>query len=133
MDDANFPSLLSLPKFGFVSRDDPIYLNTRKYVLSQDWNPYFAQGTYPGIGSPHTGLQKPWPMALAMQAMTSTDETEISYLLSILRNTTAGTGFMHESFNVNNPSDYTRSWFAWANTVFGDLILYLEKQYPHLL
>ena len=133
MDDANFPSLLSLPKFGFVERDDPVYLNTRKYILSPDWNPYFAQGLYPGIGSPHTGLQKPWHMAQAMQAMTSNNETEISELLGMLRNSTGGTGFMHESYNVNNPNDYTRSWFAWANTVFGDLILYLEKEFPHLL
>jgi len=133
MDDANFPSLLSLPKFGFVEKDDPIYLNTRKYILSPDWNPYFAAGTYPGIGSPHTGLQKPWHMALAMQAMTSNNETEIYEMLWTLRNTTAGTGFMHESYAVNDPNNYSRSWFAWANTVFGDLILHLEKEYPHIL
>jgi hypothetical protein len=133
MDDANFPSLLSLPRFGFVAKDDPVYLNTRKYILSSEWNPYYAAGKFPGIGSPHTGLQKPWPMALAMQALTSTDETEISEMLWTLRNTTAGTGFMHESYHVDDPNNFTRAWFAWANTVFGDLILYLDKNYPHLL
>ena len=121
MDDANFPSLLSLPKFGFVSRYDPIYLNTRRYILSSEWNPWFAEGPYPGVGSPHTGLQRPWHMAQAMQAMTATSESEIVHLLGLLRNSTAGTGFMHESYNVNNPNDFSRAWFAWANTVFGEI------------
>jgi meiotically up-regulated gene 157 (Mug157) protein len=94
MDDANFPSLLSLPKFGYVSKNDPIYLNTRKYILSPDWNPYYSKGKFPGVGSPHTGLQKTWPMALCMQGMTSTNETEIYNMLWTLRNTTARTGFM---------------------------------------
>lgn len=67
MDDANFPSLLSLPKFGFVAKNDTIYQNTRKYILSPDWNPYYAAGKFPGIGSPHTGLQKPWHMAQGSQ------------------------------------------------------------------
>lgn len=133
MDDANFPSLLSLPKFGFVQQNDSVYLNTRKYVLSPEWNPYYADGKFPGVGSPHTGLQKPWHMALAMQAMTTSNQTEILSMLALLRNSTAKTGFMHESFNVNDPNDFTRTWFAWANTVFGDLILHLYKNFPHLL
>lgn len=94
MDDANFPSLLSLPKFGFVEKDDPIYLNTRQYILSPDWNPYYARGLYGGVGSPHTGLQQTWHMAVCMQGMTSLDEVEMSRMLWTVRNTTAGTGFM---------------------------------------
>lgn len=94
MDDANFPSLLSLPKFGFVQKDDEIYLNTRKYILSAEWNPYFFSGTYSGIGSPHTGLLNVWHMAQAMQGMTSDNETEIYNILWLLRNSTNGTGFM---------------------------------------
>ncbi|KAJ6635467.1 Meiotically up-regulated gene 157 protein [Pseudolycoriella hygida] len=133
MDDANFPSLLSLPKFGFVEKDDEIYLNTRKYILSPEWNPYFFEGKYSGIGSPHTGLLKVWHMAQAMQGMTSNNETEIYNILWMLRNTTAGTGFMHEGYDVNNDDDFSRAWFAWANTVFGDFIIHLDKEHPHLL
>lgn len=94
MDDANFPSLLSLPKFGFVPKDDEIYLNTRKYILSSDWNPYYFEGQYSGIGSPHTGLLNVWHMAQAMQGMTSNNETEIYNILWLLRNSTNSTGFM---------------------------------------
>lgn len=94
MDDANFPSLLSLPKFGYVNRNDTVYLNTRKYILDSDWNPYCSRGTYSGIGSPHTGLQQTWHMALAMQGMTTLDEEEISEVLIKLRDSTGGTGFM---------------------------------------
>lgn len=122
-----------MPKFGFVRKDDPIYMNSRRYILSPNWNPYFADGKFPGIGSPHTGLQRPWHISVAMQAMTSTDEEEIIRILTALRNSTAGTGFMHESYNVDSPNSYTRPWFAWANTVFGDLILHLAKEKPHLL
>lgn len=122
-----------MAKFGFVKKDDPIYLNSRKYILSSEWNPYYADGLYPGVGSPHTGLQKPWHMALAMQAMTSTDESEIVKILNYLKETTGGTGLMHECYDVNHPNQFTRPWFAWANTVFGDLILQLAKEKPHLL
>ncbi len=96
MDDANFPSLLSLPKFGYVAKDDAIYLNTRKYILSPEWNPYFFDGPYSGIGSPHTGLLNVWHMAVAMQGMTSDNETEIYNILWLLRNSTNGTGFMYD-------------------------------------
>lgn len=95
MDDANFPSLLSLPKFGYLKKDDEIYLNTRKYILSPEWNPYFFDGKFPGIGSPHTGLLNVWHMAQAMQGMTSNNETEIYNILWLLRNSTNGTGFMY--------------------------------------
>ncbi|KAG4074558.1 hypothetical protein HA402_005623 [Bradysia odoriphaga] len=133
MDDANFPSLLSLPKFGFTTKDNEIYLNTRKYILSPEWNPYFFDGAYSGVGSPHTGLLNVWHMAQAMQGMTSNDEMEIYNILWLLRNSTSGTGFMHEGYNVNDPSVYSRRWFAWANTVFGDFILHLDQEHPHLL
>ena len=39
--------------------------------------------------------------------------------------TDAGTGFMHESFHKDNPENFTRAWFAWQNTLFGELILKL--------
>lgn len=133
MDDSNVPSLLSLPYLGCVESNNPTYLNTRNFLLSDD-NPWFFRGTAAsGIGSPHTLRDKIWPMTIIMQAMTSSEPGEIKSCLVMLKNTHAGTGFMHESFNKDNPSDYTRSWFAWANTLFGELILKTYHEYPRLL
>jgi uncharacterized protein len=133
MDDANVPSLLSLPYVGFCAKDDPRYLRTRAFVLSAD-NPHYVAGTAAtGGGSPHTGPGTIWPMALTLQAFTAIDDAEISRCLAVLKATHAGTGFMHESFNANNPADFTRPWFAWANTLFGELIVTLAGERPHLL
>ncbi len=133
MDDANVPSLLALPYFGFCAKDDPRYLRTRAFCLSAN-NPYFAAGRAgAGIGSPHTGLGTIWPIALAMQALTATDDAEILQCLRTLKATHAGTGFMHESFDRNDATRFTRPWFAWANTLFGELILTIHRERPHLL
>lgn len=133
MDDANAPGLLSLPYLGCCRVDDPRYQRTRKFALSES-NPYFFEGNAAsGVGSPHTGLGHIWPMGIIMRALTSTDEQEIAQCLKWLRDTTAGTDFMHESFNKNHPADFTRAWFAWANTLFGELILRLASRRPHLI
>lgn len=125
MDDANVPSLLALPYLGCLDTNDDVYQNTRKFVWSTD-NPYFFRGTAAeGIGGPHIGFNMIWPMSLIMKAMTSNDDAEIRYCIKTLRDTDAGTGFMHESFHKNNPEKFTRSWFAWVNTLFGELILKL--------
>ena len=125
MDDANVPNLLGLPYLGCVDRNDPVYLNTRKFVWSAD-NPYFFKGkAAEGIGGPHIGYDMIWPMSLIMKAMTSNDNNEIKYCVKTLRDTDGNLGFMHESFNKDNPEKFTRSWFAWANTLFGELILKL--------
>jgi len=133
MDDANAPSLLSLPYLGCCGVQDPLYQRTRKFVLSRA-NPYFFEGSAAsGVGSPHTGLGSIWPMAIIMRALTSTDDREIVQCVKWLRDTTAGTDFMHESFDANNPAKFTRVWFAWANTLFGELILQLADRKPALL
>ncbi len=133
MDDANIPSLLSLPYLGCCDRDDPVYENTRAFVLS-DSNPYFFRGSAgEGIGSEHVGLDMIWPLSVIMRAMTSIDDAEILDCLRILRATHAGTGFMHESFHKNDPERFTRPWFAWANTLFGELIVKLHTERRHLL
>lgn len=125
MDDANVPSLLGMAYLGDVSVKDPIYQNTRNFVWSED-NPYFFKGKDgEGIGGPHIGYDMAWPMSIMMKAFTSQNDDEIKYCIKMLMATDAGTGFMHESFNVNNHFDYTRSWFAWQNTLFGELILKL--------
>ncbi|HQU82806.1 MAG TPA: glycoside hydrolase family 125 protein [Pyrinomonadaceae bacterium] len=128
MDDANAPNLMSLPYLGFVKSGDKIYQNTRKFVLS-DNNPFFKRGKFASaVGSPHTGKTNVWHLGIIMRAMTSVDENEIKSCLSMLKQTHAGTGFMHESFNPDNPQDFTRKWFAWANTIFGELILKLYNE-----
>jgi meiotically up-regulated gene 157 (Mug157) protein len=133
MDDANVPSLLAMPYLGLVDRDDPNYLRTRAFVLSPD-NPYFFSGqAAEGIGGPHVGLDMIWPMSVIMRALTSTDEREIAQCLTWLKTTHGGTGFMHESFHKDDPGRFTRAWFAWANTLFGELILTLGRERPHLL
>ena len=125
MDDANVPSLLAMAYLGDVDVNDPIYQNTRRYVWSND-NPYFFHGKAgEGIGGPHVGYDMVWPMSIMMKAFTSTDDEEIRQCIQMLIDTDAGTGFMHESFNKDNASKYTRHWFAWQNTLFGELILKL--------
>ncbi len=128
MDDANVPSLLAMPYLGDVAVDDPIYQNTRRFVWS-DSNPYFFKGVAgAGIGGPHIGYGMAWPMSIMMKAFTSTDDNEIRECVAMLLNTDAGKGFMHESFNVDDPADFTREWFAWQNTLFGELIMKLVNE-----
>lgn len=128
MDDANVPSLLALPYLEVCEKDDPLYLRTRAFVLSSE-NPYYYQGSLArGIGSPHTPAGYIWPIALCVQAMTSTDVGEIANILKTLMNTHGGTGFMHESFDPNAPEQFTRDWFAWANSMFGELVFRLYEE-----
>lgn len=123
MDDANVPSLLAMPYLGDVDVSDPIYLNTRRFVWSTS-NPYFFRGEAgEGIGGPHVGPNMVWPMSIMMKAFTSTDDAEIKACVEMILNTDAGTGFIHESFHKDDAARYTRPWFAWQNTLFGELIL----------
>lgn len=122
MDDANVPSLLALPLYTKVSANDPIYLNTRRLVWSED-NPYFFRGkAAEGIGSPHTGLDRIWPMSLIVKALTATSAEEKAELVDVLLKTDAGTSLMHESFHKDDPTDFTRPWFAWANALLQSLL-----------
>ncbi len=128
MDDANVPSLLAMPYLGDVDVNDPIYQNTRKFVWSED-NPYFFKGKAgEGIGGPHIGYDMVWPMSIMMKAFTSKDDAEIKTCIKMLMDTDAGTGFMHESFHKDDPKNFTRAWFAWQNTLFGELILKLVNE-----
>lgn len=125
MDDANVPSLLAMAYLGDVDIADPVYQNTRRFVWSRH-NPYFFSGTAgEGIGGPHIGYDMAWPMSIMMKAFTAQDDDEIRRCVRMLLDTDADTGFMHESFNVNNAEKFTREWFAWQNTLFGELILKL--------
>ncbi|MDD9268431.1 glycoside hydrolase family 125 protein [Paenibacillus sp. GCM10023248] len=122
MDDANVPSLLSIPYLGYRDLNDPVYRNTRNFVLSPE-NPHYSSGRFAqGVGSPHTPSGHVWPIALIIQGLTSNDPSEQDALVRMLTSTTAGTGYMHESFHPDKPDTFTREWFAWANSLFGEFI-----------
>ncbi|KAI7895522.1 uncharacterized protein EV154DRAFT_536094 [Mucor mucedo] len=137
MDDANIPSLLSLSLLGFLPQNDTIYQNTRKLVLSND-NPYYFSGPRgSGIGGPHVGLGYAWPMSQIVRILTSDQDEEITQALNIIMSSTDKTGLIHESVNVypsqNADQSYTRSWFSWANGLFGQAVLKIMEERPHLL
>jgi uncharacterized protein len=133
MDDANVPNLLSIPYLGYRPVDDLIYQNTRAFVLSKA-NPYFQEGMYArGLGSPHTPDGYIWHIGLIVQALTSTDRAEQDSLMQMLISTTADTGYMHESFHPDNPAEFTRSWFAWANSLFGELVMKWNAEKENVL
>ena len=124
-DDSNVPSLLSLAYLIPEMASDPIYQNTRRFVLSED-NPCFFHGAAgEGVGGPHIGYDMVWPMSIMMRAFTSTNDDEIRDCIATLLATDAGTGFIHESFHKDDASRFTREWFAWQNSLFGELILKL--------
>lgn len=128
MDDSNVPSLLAMAYLGDVDKNDPVYQNTRNFVWSKD-NPYFFKGTAgEGIGGPHIGYDMVWPMSIMMKAFTGQNDEEIKFCVEMLLNTDADTGFMHESFHKDDPTKFTRKWFAWQNTLFGELIITLIDQ-----
>jgi hypothetical protein len=132
MDDANVPSLLSLPYLE-CSPDAALYARTRKFVWSES-NPWFFRGTAgEGIGGPHIGRDMIWPMSQIMYALTSDSDREIARAIQMLKASSAGTGFIHESYNKDDPSQFTRPWFAWANTLFGEFIARIAQRKPELL
>ncbi|QCX53860.1 glycoside hydrolase family 125 protein [Elizabethkingia sp. JS20170427COW] len=133
MDDANVPSLLALPYLDAVDVKDEVYQRTRRYILSEN-NPFFFKGKVAeGIGGPHIGRDYIWPMAIIMRAMTSQDDQEIKDCIQTLIRTHGGTGFMHESFHKDDPTKFTRKWFAWVNTLFGELVWKTFNEKPQLL
>jgi uncharacterized protein len=132
-DDGNVPSLLSLPYLGAVKSNEKLYQNTRRFLLSAN-NPYYCIGKAAnGPGGPHVGIDMIWPLGLITQGLTSLHDSEIRQCLQTLQRTHADTGFMHEAFHKDNPQKFTRAWFAWANTIFGELVWKTFNERPHLL
>ena len=129
MDDANVPSLLSLPYLGYLEKDDELYQNTRKAIFS-NLNPYYYEGKVAkGVGSPHTPEEYIWHIALSIQLITSLCEEEKSKILRYFEITDAGTNLLHEGFHVDNPNEFTREWFSWSNSMFSEAVLtYLGKE-----
>lgn len=133
MDDPNIPSLLSAPFIAYTTTRDPIYANTRRKILSRD-NPYFAWGpAISGVGSQHTLPGNVWPMANIMAILTSEDENEVVANLRMILNSTAGLGLIHESVSAHDAGRYSRSWFSWANGLFGQAVLEVERRMPWVL
>ncbi len=128
MDDANVPSLLSLPYLGYCAPDDPLYLNTRKFILSAK-NPYYYNGkAAKGVGSPHTPDKYIWHIAIAIQLLTSADGAERRECLRLLESTDADCGVMHEGFHCDNPFEFTRPWFCWANTLYAMAVTDMKEK-----
>ncbi|MBP1041446.1 glycoside hydrolase family 125 protein [Vagococcus sp. BWB3-3] len=122
-DDSNVPSLMAAPYLGYCDETDPVYLATRKTLLSKE-NPYYYEGKFAkGIGSSHTPENYIWPIAVSIEGMTTSDKSEKKRILDMLAATTGGTGLMHEGVNVDNPDEFTREWFSWANMMFCELVM----------
>ncbi|KAH7478166.1 Meiotically up-regulated 157 protein [Fusarium oxysporum f. sp. matthiolae] len=133
MDDANVPSLVSLPYLGFLKRDDPTYKKTKSALFSRA-NPYYAVGkTFSGIGGPHANATNPWPMAHVSAIYGTDDDDEIIERLNMILENTSGLGLIHESVNIYNSSVFTRPWFAWANSYFAEMVLDLAERKPGLI
>ncbi|SCW50760.1 hypothetical protein SAMN04487970_101139 [Paenibacillus tianmuensis] len=128
MDDAGTPGLMSIPYIGYTTPDDPIYQNTRRFALSKQ-NPFYYEGKVAkGIGSPHTPPDYIWHMALSMQGLTAVTKEEKLEMLAMLEATDADTGFMHEGFHADDPTVFTRKWFAWSNSLFSLLVYEAMKE-----
>ncbi len=133
MDDANVPSLVSLPYLGFLNKSDETYVRTKAALFSRA-NPYYAEGkNFTGIGGPHVNATYPWPMSQISGIFSSDDDAEITSRLQLLLSNTAGLGLIHESVSIYNSSAYTRPWFAWANSYFAEMILDLAERKPGLI
>ncbi|KAM3463839.1 hypothetical protein MY5147_009618 [Beauveria neobassiana] len=133
MDDANVPSLLSLPYLGFLPRNDSTYIKTKDAMLSR-MNPYYAEGKrFKGVGGPHVNATYPWPMSQISAIFGTDDDGEIAERLALIMENTSGLGLIHESINIYNASDYSRPWFAWANSYFAELVLDLAERKPGLI
>jgi len=122
-DDANIPSLLSAPYIGYTTPNDRYYENTRRFLLSAD-NPSFYQGQVArGIGSFHTPDHWIWPLALIMQGLTATTETEKQDVLTQLLASDPGDHLLHESFDPDDPKRFTREDFGWPNALFSEFVM----------
>jgi len=134
IDDSNVPSLISLPYLSAISVNDAVYKNTRKFLTTFGNQPYYVKGKVAeGTSGPHAGRDMIWPMGIIIQAMTTSNDAEIKKAIALLKATHAGTGFMHEAFHKDDANNFTRKWFAWANTLFGEFILKVLEEKPYLL
>ncbi len=134
IDDSNIPSLVSMPYLGSIGANDPLYKNTRKFLLTEGNHPYYSKGKAgEGTTGPHAGKDMIWPMGIIIRAMTSDNTDEIKQCIAMLKATHAGAGFMHEAFYKDDATKFSRKWFAWANSLFGEFIIKISEEKPALL
>ena len=132
MDDANVPSLLSAPYLGYTKPTSFIYRNTRKFLLSRDNPTYYVGKVARGIGSPHTSENWVWPIAMMMQGFTASTDAERKDVLSQLLASDPGDHLLHESFNPDDPTKYTRTDFGWPNALFSEYVMTTFEGVPAL-
>jgi meiotically up-regulated gene 157 (Mug157) protein len=135
LEESTIPNLMSLPYVGACEINDPVYQNTRRWLLSE-WNPKFVKGEFTeGIGSTHyfEPPKRIWPLSTISRALTTNNEKEIKFCVEQIKQSNAGTGFIHESYIPDHPEDFTRPWFSWVNTYFGEMILILLEKHPNVL
>ena len=133
MDEAGYPNLISLPFFGFLSNEDEIYKTTRKKILSSR-NPYYIKGKFgDGLSSSHGNRKYIWTLFTIMRGLTSNDKNEVEECLNLLVNSAVKTGFMHESFDVDDVDKFTREWFCWANSFFGVFVEFVVEKFPDVV
>lgn len=133
MDDCCELSLSGLSFLGCAAADDPLWRRTEAAAWSER-NPWYVRGQAgEGLGGPHAGFDLIWPMATIVRAFSTADDQQIRQYLKTVRDTDAGTGFIHETFHKDDPGKFTRPWFAWANGLFGELVVHLANTKPHLL
>jgi hypothetical protein len=117
-DDPNLPSLLAMPLLGYELYSKELYSATRQRILSGDTNPFYFNGTdLHGLGSPHTEPEFVWPLATAVDALTTANTSRHLELLKFLPKMAAGNGLVHESVHVDWIGRFSRPEFGWANAM----------------
>ncbi|HEV3088071.1 MAG TPA: glycoside hydrolase family 125 protein [Candidatus Elarobacter sp.] len=132
MDDANVPSLLSAPYLGYGKSTSFVYRNTRKFLLSKDNPTYYVGKLARGIGSPHTNDNWVWPIAMLMQGFTATTDQERKDVLAQLLASDPGDHLLHESFNPDDPTKFSRVDFGWPNALFSEFVMTSFEGVPAL-
>jgi uncharacterized protein len=132
MDDANVPSLLSAPYLGYTTTSSFIYKNTRRFLLSKDNPTYYVGKLARGIGSQHTNDGFVWPLALLMEGFTAGSDAERKEVLGQLLASDPGDHLLHESFNPDDPTKFSRVDFGWPNALFSEFVLTTFEGVPRL-
>jgi meiotically up-regulated gene 157 (Mug157) protein len=132
IDDANVPSLLSAPYIGYGKASSFVYRNTRKFLLSKDNPTYYVGKVARGIGSPHTSDNMVWPIAMLMQGFTASTDAERKDVLAQLIASDPGDHLLHESFNPDDPTKFTRADFGWPNALFSEYVMTAFEGVPPL-
>ena len=102
-----FNLLPGMPLDGGQILESAVWAATGSFVLSAA-NPFWFSGSVAaGIGSPHTLPHRVWPIALAVEGLVSGSASRRRELLDVLVATDAGTGDMHESFDVDDPTQFS--------------------------